>query len=127
MSLTIKNIKNPNYKVLLKLAKYFNIECIDINYYENVLEFYNDDKKLIGFINYIILPSMYENDRLFIRNLYYKDNLDLDNIIKSLCNYCKSKKMFIKTTFFNDKFTEECKDILFKNNFIGNNIIFFKY
>ena len=124
MNYTVKAIKNINYDLLLDLVNIFGIKKVDINYYKNILEFF-DNGKIIGFINFCITPSMKGCDKLFIRELFYNDHVDLDKIIKSLCYYCKNNKYSIMTTIDDDKFTDECKKIFLSNNFKGNDVIYF--
>jgi hypothetical protein len=124
MDLVVKEVNNANYKKLLQLAAIFNIASIDIPYYKNILEFYENDK-LVGLVNYCINPSMGSKDHLFIRNLYYNDSNILNNIVVSLCNYCKSKNLIIITTNDGD-FTNECITAFYNNNFTGKNVIIYK-
>jgi hypothetical protein len=124
MNLVVKEVNNANYKKLLELAVIFNIASIDIPYYKNILEFYENDK-LVGLVNYCINPSMGSKDHLFIRNLYYNDSNILNNIVVSLCNYCKSKNLIIITTNDGD-FTNECITAFYNNNFTGKNVIIYK-
>ena len=65
--------------------------------------------------------------RLFIRNLYFLNKDNLDDIIKSLCKYCKTVNLAIKTTFDNDKFDDDCKKALYNNNFKGNEVLYYIY
>ncbi len=90
------------------------------------MEFYNNNE-LIGLVNYCLTPSMKGKDKLFIRNLYYNDNKYLNDIIVSLCNYCKNNKLIILTTTDNREknFTEECINEFYNNNFKGKNIILY--
>ena len=127
MDLVVKEVNNANYKKLLQLAAIFNIASIDIPYYKNILEFYENDK-LVGLVNYCINPSMGSKDHLFIRNLYYNDSNILNNIVVSLCNYCKSKNLIIITTLDNKEknFTDECIIAFFNNNFTGKDVIIYK-
>jgi hypothetical protein len=124
MDLVVKEVNNTNYKKLLQLTAIFNIASIDIPYYKNILEFYENDK-LVGLVNYCINPSMGSKDHLFIRNLYYNDSNILNNIVVSLCNYCKSKNLIIITTNDGD-FTNECITAFYNNNFTGKNVIIYK-
>lgn len=124
MDLVVKEVNNANYKKLLQLAAIFNIASIDIPYYKNILEFYENDK-LVGLVNYCMNPSMGSKDHLFIRNLYYNDSNILNNIVVSLCNYCKSKNLIIITTNDGD-FTNECITAFYNNNFTGKNVIIYK-
>ena len=65
--------------------------------------------------------------RLFIRNLYFLNKDDLDNIFKSLINYCKKNNLSIKTTLYNDKYDEDCKKALYNNNFKGEEVLYYIY
>lgn len=89
------------------------------------MEFYNGIE-LVGLVNYCLTPSMKGKDKLFIRNIYYNDNKYLDDIIVSLCNYCKDNNLIILTTNDGD-FTEECINAFHNNNFKGKNIILYTY
>ena len=126
MNYTVKDIKKVNLDLLLKLSKVFNFDKIETSYFEHILEFY-DDKKLVAMINYCILPCMKGRYRLFIRNLYFLNKDNLDTIIKSLCKYCKTVNLAIKTTFDNDKFDDDCKKALYNNNFKGNEVLYYIY
>ena len=125
--LIIEETKNNNYKQILKLAGLFNIQQkLDITYYKNILEFY-DNNNLIGFVNYCITPSMKGKDRLFIRNLYYVELKYLNDMVVTLCDYCKNKNLIIMTSIDDEEFTKECIDTFYNNNFKGNNIIMYTY
>lgn len=126
MNYTVKNIKKVNLDLLLKLSKVFNFDKIETSYFEHVLEFY-EDKKLVAMINYCFIPSMKGRMRLFIRNLYFLNKNNLDNIIKSLCEYCKNENLSIKTTLDNNKFDDDCKKALYNNNFKGNEVLYYIY
>ena len=126
MDFSVKKIHNANYKTLLKLAKIFNIEKIDISYYDNILEIYDNDK-IVGLINYCLTPSMGTKDYIFIRNLYYVNNEYLNNIVVTLCNYSKNNKFIIMTPNDNKNFTKECIDTFYNNNFKGDKIILYTY
>ena len=126
MNYSVKEIHNANYKILLNLAKIFNIEKIDINYYNNILVIY-DNEQIIGLINYCLTPSMKGKDKLFIRNLYYIDNKYLNDIVVSLCEYCKNKNFIIMASIDDDDFTKECIETFYNNNFKGKNIILYTF
>ena len=126
MSLKIKKTEKPDIDILLDLAKNFNFDNIKISYYENIFTFY-DLNKLIGFINYCIIPSMAGKYRVYIRNMYYLDNKYIDMIIKSLCIYCRKKNLTINTSLQNNKFSDECKKAFYDNNFKGEDIIYYLY
>ena len=124
MELVVKEVNKAKLEKLLQLATIFNIATIDTSYYKNILEFY-ENNKIVGFVNYCINPSMGSRDNLFIRNLYYSDSNILNNIVVSLCNYCKSKNLIIITTNDGD-FTDECITAFYNNNFTGKNVIIYK-
>ena len=126
MGMNVKELDDANYKKMLKLARMFNIEKIDLSYYKNILKFY-DNEKLVGLVNYSITPSMKGKDKLFIRNLYYIDNIQINDIVLSLCNYCKNKNLIIMTTIDDNDFSKECITAFFNNNFKGKNIILYTY
>ena len=126
MSYDVKDIKKINLDLLLNLSSVFNFDKIDISYFEHILEIY-DGKKIIAMINYCFIPSMKGRMRLFIRNLYFLNKDDLDNIFKSLINYCKKNNLSIKTTLYNDKYDEDCKKALYNNNFKGEEVLYYIY
>lgn len=126
MYLKVKKIENPNIDLLLDLARKFNFDNIDMSYYESIFEFYNDNNK-VGLINYCILPSMAGKHRVYIRNLYYIDNMYIDTIIKSLCKYCRKNKLTINTSLQNKKFNDRCIKAFYDNNFKGKDIIYYLY
>ena len=45
--------------------------------------------------------------RVYIRNLYYINNTYIDDIIKSLCKYCRKKNLTIKTILDTGKFNDK--------------------
>ena len=126
MSLKIKKTEKPDIDTLLNLAKMFNFDNIKISYYENIFTFY-DMNKIIGFINYCIIPSMAGKDRVYIKKLCYLDNKYIDNIIKSLCTYCKKNNLTIKTVLDTNKFNDECKKAFYDNDFKGEDTIYYLY
>lgn len=132
MSYTIINVEKINLDILMKISNIFNLDKIETNYYENILEVYdsehtdsNNNEKIVGVVNYCLIPSMKGQTRLFIRNLYFLDKNNFDNIIKSLCKYCTKNNLSIKTTFDNNKFDNECKKILYDNNFKGDDVLYY--
>jgi hypothetical protein len=138
MSYTVKDKKKINFDSLLELSNIFNIYKIETSYFEHVLEFYDtkqpinantntniNNKQIIAMINYCLIPSMKGHTRLFIRNLYFLDKNNLNDIIKSLCEYCKKNNLSIKTTLDNNKFDEDCKKALMDNDFKGNDVLYY--
>jgi hypothetical protein len=126
MNLKVIKIENPDLDLIINLAKKFNFDNIKMSNYEAILEFI-DNNNLVGFINYTIHPSMAGKHRVYIRNLYYINNTYIDTIIKSLCKYCKKKNLTIKTELNAGQFNDKCKEAFYKNNFKGNDIIYYIY
>ncbi len=130
MSLKVKQIEKPDIDLLLDLSRRFDFDNINISYYESIFEFYDkttEGYNLVGLINYCILPSMAGKYRVYIRNLYYINNTYINDIIKSLCKYCKKKKLTINTSLQNNKFNDKCKKAFYDNNFKGEDIIYYLY
>ncbi len=128
MSLKIKKIEKPDIDLLLDLARKFDFDNINISYYESIFEFYEkttDGYNLVGLINYDIHPSMAGRDRVYIKKLFYLDIIYIDDIIKSLCKYCKKNNLTIKTILNTNKFNDKCKEAFYKNNFKGEDIIYY--
>lgn len=109
----------------MKISNLFNLSTIDTNYYEKILELYDIDNNIVSVINYCLIPSLKGKTRLFIRNVYLLDRNNFDNIIKSLCEYCKNNNLSIKTTLDNDKYDEDFIKILHENNFKGKNVLYY--
>ena len=126
MELKIKKIENIDIDMLMELANKFKFNDINLSFYEHIFEFY-DNGELIGIINYCILPSMTGKDRVFIRNLFYSNDKYIYDIIKSLCIYCKKKKLTINTSLENNNFNNKCKKAFYDNNFTGNGWIYYIY
>jgi len=115
----VKNIKKINLDILLNTASHFKITEINTKFHEKFLQMYYK-KDLIGVVNYCIINTMSGQSILYIRNIYYNDINDFDNIIKSLCKYCHKKKLDIQSSNSIEKFTSEALTILYNNNFTGN-------
>jgi len=124
MSYKIKNKEKINFEEIIKLSTIFNFFKIESNNYESILELY-DAEKIVGMINYCLIPSLKGKTRLFIRNIYLLDDDNFDNIIKSLCAYCKKKNLSIKTTLEQDKYNTKFIKILHENNFKGENVLYY--
>ena len=127
MNLKVKNIENPDLDLIINLAKKLNFTNINMSNYKSILEFNDDNNNIVGLINYDIHPSMAGKYRVYIRNLYYINNTYIDEIIKSLCKYCRKKKLTIKTILDTGKFNDKCKEAFYKNDFKGNDIIYYIY
>lgn len=126
MNLKVIKIENPDLDLIINLAKKFNFDNIKMSNYEAILEFI-DNNNLVGFINYTIHPSMAGKHRVYIRNLYYINNTYIDDIIKSLCKYCKKNNLTIKAELNAGQFNDKCKEAFYKNDFKGNDIIYYIY
>ena len=126
MRIKIKKTEKPNVDLLLNLFRKFEIDNINISYFENLFEFY-EDKNLIGFINYIILPAMKGFNRVYIRDLMCIDNNYIDKIIKTLCSYCKKNKLTIRTSVDTKTFSKDYEQILYNNGFTGNHELYYIY
>lgn len=100
--MNIKEITNPSFELLLSHAKNLNIENIDMRMYQNILLIYGD-KEIIGLINYCIVPSMKGKEKIFIRNVFYKNMNCVKTIIKSLCKFCENNNYLILEFSKNNK------------------------
>lgn len=120
----IKNKEKITFEEILRLSTIFNITKIEPTNYESVLELY-DNEKIIGMINYCLIPSLKGKTRLIIRNINLLDESNFDNIIKSLCVYCKKNNLSIKTTLEQDKYNNKFIKILYENNFKGENVLYY--
>lgn len=124
MSYKILNFKKINFEEIIRLSTIFNLIKIESNNYESILELY-DGEKIVGMVNYCLIPSLKGKTRLLIRNIYLLDENNFDNIIKSLCAYCKKKNLSIKTTLEHDKYNSKFIKILHDNNFKGENVLYY--
>ena len=118
-------IKKPNFNEILKLSNIFILENpIDINDYKNIIEFYDEDDNLIGFINYI--ESVYlKNTKTYIKNINFTDKKYLDIMIKLMIDLMKKKKY--SYTFINSEknfFDKYLLNILKLNEFVGDDFLF---
>jgi hypothetical protein len=120
----VKNIEKINFDILLNTATHFKITDINTKFHENFLQMYYK-KDLIGVVNYCIINTMSGQSILYIRNIYYNDINDFDNIIKSLCKYCRKKNFYIQGSNSNNKYTSDALTILHNNNFTGDDYLFY--
>ncbi len=127
MELEIKYICNVSHEYILNIIKRFNITTI-LNHEDNqsIIEFYDTNKIIIGFINYEEIPNnnVYNGNNLLIKSIYYLDDKYLDAMIKKLVKKTYRKFICIYINI-NDKLLDE--NIIFalkKNNFKGNNTLF---
>lgn len=122
MSISVDNIENPDSLFLIKIADTFNIKEIKLSYYESIFTIHLDNM-LIGVINYVFIPSMRKN-RIYIRNIHYNNTKYLDIIIKELIKFFKN--YMIETSTDTDPINKVCEEILRKNNFKGDKVIFYE-
>ena len=87
-----KIIKKPNINEILKLSSIFRLESpININEYKNIIEFFDDNDNLIGFVNYVENHYL-DYTKSFINMIYFTDNTYLDMMIKLMIKQLKQKK-----------------------------------
>lgn len=121
----VKIINKPNIKDILKLSSIFKLESpINMNEYKNIIEFFDDDDNLIGFINYV--ENYYlDFTKSFIKMIYFTDNTYLDLMIKQMIKLMKQKKY--SYTFLNsesDSYDKNTINILKLNDFTGDDFLF---
>ena len=121
----VKIINKPNIKDILKLSAIFKLESpINMNEYKNIIEFFDDDDNLIGFINYI--ENYYlDFTKSFIKMIYFTDNTYLDLMIKQMIKLMKQKKY--SYAFLNsesDSYDINTINILKLNDFTGDDFLF---
>ena len=88
-----KTIIKPNLNEILKLSSIFKLENpININEYKFIIEFFDSENNLIGFVNYI--ENYYLNfTKSFIKMIYFTDNAHLDVMIKLMIEHMKKKNI----------------------------------
>ena len=120
-----KIIKKPQINEILKLSKTFNLNSpININDYKNIIEFYDENNNLIGFVNFVETVYL-DYTKTFIKIIYFIDKSHLDLIIKEMINVMKKKKY--SYTFLNSNnisFDKDTIDILKSNYFAGDEFLF---
>ena len=120
-----KIIKKPNITEILKLSTIFDLESpININDYKNIIEFFDENNNLIGFINFIESVCL-NYTKTFIKFITFTDKNNLDLMIKQMIEIMKQKNY--SYTFFNsdnNSFDKYTINILKSNNFTGDDFLF---
>ena len=120
-----KIIKKPNITEILKLSKIFDLESpININDYKNIIEFFDENNNLIGFINFIESVCL-NYTKTFIKFITFTDKNNLDLMIKQMIEIMKQKNY--SYTFLNsdnNSFDKYTINILKLNNFTGDDFLF---
>ena len=120
-----KIIKKPNITEILKLSKIFDLESpININDYKNIIEFFDENNNLIGFINFIESVCL-NYTKTFIKFITFTDKNNLDLMIKQMIEIMKQKNY--SYTFLNsdnNSFDKYTINILKSNNFTGDDFLF---
>ncbi len=120
-----KIIKKPNINEILKLSSIFLLESpINMNEYKNIIEFFDDDDNLIGFVNYVENHYL-DYTKSFINMIYFTDKIFLDLMIKQMIKQLKQKKYsYALLNSENKLFDKNTINILKSNNFIGDDYLF---
>ena len=120
-----KIIKKPNINEILKLSSIFRLESpININEYKNIIEFFDDNDNLIGFVNYVENHYL-DYTKSFINMIYFTDNTYLDMMIKLMIKQLKQKKYYYALlNSESDLFDKNTIKILKLNNFAGDDFLF---
>ena len=121
----VKIIKKPNINEILKLSSIFRLESpINMNEYKNIIEFFDDDDNLIGFVNYVENHYL-DYTKSFINMIYFTDNTYLDMMIKEMIKQLKQKKYsYALLNSKSDFFDKNIIKILKSNNFTGDDFLF---
>ena len=86
-----KIIKKPNINEILKLSSIFRLDSpINMNEYKNIIEFFDDNDNLIGFVNYVENHYL-DYTKSFIKMIYFTDKTFLDLMIKQMIKQLKQK------------------------------------
>lgn len=120
-----KIIKKPNINEILKLSSIFLLESpINMNEYKNIIEFFDDDDNLIGFVNYVENHYL-DYTKSFINMIYFTDKIFLDLMIKQMIKQLKQKKYSYALLNSESKsFDKNTINILKSNNFVGDDYLF---
>ena len=120
-----KIIKKPNINEILKLSSIFRLDSpININEYKNIIEFFDDNDNLIGFVNYVENHYL-DYTKSFIKMIYFTDKTFLDLMIKQMIKQLKQKKYSYALLNSESKsFDKNTIDILKSNDFAGDDFLF---
>ena len=120
-----KIIKKPNINEILKLSSIFMLESpINMNEYKNIIEFFDDDDNLIGFVNYVENHYL-DYTKSFINMIYFTDNTYLDKMIKLMIKQLKQKKYsYALLNSESDLFDKNTIKILKSNDFTRDDFLF---
>ena len=122
----LKEFINPDLDLILSLANIFGIKQIDTEFYKYILVIYTDNE-ISGMINLCLMYSMRGKNKLYIRDIFYKNNKYIDIIVKSLCKYCNDKNYSIIRLSSAKSNENEYMQFLLNNNFtINDNFIYHK-
>jgi len=120
-----KIIKKPNLNEILKLSSIFRLDSpINMNEYKNIIEFFDSNDNLIGFVNYVENHYL-DYTKSFIKIIYFIDKTFLDLIIKQMIKQLKQKNY--SYAFLNsesDLFDKNTIKILKSNDFSGDDFLF---
>lgn len=120
-----KIIIKPNLNEILKLSSIFKLENpININEYKFIIEFFDSENNLIGFVNYI--ENYYLNfTKSFIKMIYFIDNAHLDIMIKLMIEHMKKKKYsYVFLNSEDESFDKNTINIFKSNDFVGDDFLF---
>jgi hypothetical protein len=120
-----KIIKKPNINEILKLSSIFRLDSpININEYKNIIEFFDENDNLIGFVNYVENHYL-DYTKSFIKMIYFTDKTFLDLMIKQMIKQLKQKKYSYALLNSESKsFDKNTIDILKSNDFAGDDFLF---
>lgn len=120
-----KIIKKPSLNEILNLSKIFDLESpINLNNYECIMIFYDKNKNIIGFINFIEI-YYYKYTKTFIRQIYFIDEKYLDAIIKKMIKVMKTQNYSYSYLHCDDEnLDKNTIDVLKLNGFDGDDFLF---
>ena len=123
--------KEMDFNYLIKIFQKFKInKTLDVDYYKNAVEIYDENNELIGFINYKIANLWNQKtnkiyERSFIRSIHYIDLKYLDVIIKKMQEILKNKYLYIYTDITSNVYDDNIINALKSNNFEGDEFVYF--
>jgi hypothetical protein len=119
-----KIIKKPSLDEILNLSNIFNLESpINLNNYEYIIIFYDKNKNIIGFINFIEI-YYYKYTKTFIREIYFIDEKYLNAIIQKMIKVMEIQKYSYSYLHCDENFDKNTIDILKLNGFDGDDFLF---